>query len=97
MCVKGGVKGAVWAVMATLLWLVASVSQAEDLSDSMRLAPGDQKVLTFPSAVSKVATSDPGVAALTVTGSAELLLTAKAEGSAVLSVCLLYTSDAADE
>ncbi|WP_231883915.1 pilus assembly protein N-terminal domain-containing protein, partial [Alcanivorax sp. HI0044] len=54
----------------------------------MRLAPGDQKVLTFPAAVSKVATSDPGVAALTVTGSNELLLTAKAEGSAVLSVWL---------
>ena len=92
MCVKGGMKGAAWAVMATLLWLTATVSNAQDLTDSMRLAPGDQKVLTFPAAVSKVATSDPGVAALTVTGSAELLLTAKAEGSAVLSVWLRNSS-----
>ncbi len=92
MCVKGGMKGAVWAAMATLLWLMTTVAQAQDLTDSMRLAPGDQKVLTFPSAVSKVATSDPGVAALTVTGSAELLLTAKAEGSAVLSVWLRDSS-----
>jgi len=48
MCVKGGMKGAVWAAMATLLWLMTTVAQAQDLTDSMRLAPGDQKVLTFP-------------------------------------------------
>ena len=43
MCVKGGMKGAAWAVMATLLWLTATVSNAQDLTDSMRLAPGDRK------------------------------------------------------
>lgn len=89
MCVKGGLIKMGWTSLSALLLLVVTnVVQAEELTDSMRLAPGDQKVLTFPAAVSKVATSDPGVAALTVTGSNELLLTAKAEGSAVLSVWL---------
>lgn len=93
MCVKSGLIKTRWASLAVLLLLtLTSAVQAESLRDSMRLAPGDQKVLTFPSAVAKVATSDPGVAALTVTGSAELLLTAKSEGSAVLSVWLRNNS-----
>ncbi len=76
-----------WAMVALACgWLMPA--HAEDLAGSMRVAPGDQKVLTFPSPVAKVATSDPDVAALTVTGSQELLLTAKAEGSAVLSIWL---------
>ncbi len=85
MCVKGGLIKMGWTSLSALLLLVVTnVVQAEELTDSMRLAPADQKVLTFPAAVSKVASSDPGVAALTVTGSNELLLTSQARGSAVL-------------
>ena len=88
MCVKW-----LWKGVGTFLALwfslsLAVVAQAEALQGTMRVAPGDQKVLNFPESVAKVATSDPKVAALTVTGSEELLLTAKAEGSAVISVWL---------
>ncbi|ERP89273.1 MAG: pilus assembly protein N-terminal domain-containing protein [Pseudomonadales bacterium] len=76
------------ALVLLLAGCVSVVSWAEGFSGSMRVAPGDQKVLSFPAAVAKVATSDPAVAALTVTGSQELLLTAKEEGSAVLSIWL---------
>ena len=68
MCVKG-----LWKRAGALLVLwfslsLAIVAQADTLKDTMRVAPGDQKVLNFPEAVAKVATSDPTVAALTVTG-----------------------------
>ena len=84
MCAKWLWKG--WILGLGLM--LAMGSQANEMNESMRVAPGDQKVLTFPATVTKVATSDPNVAALTVTGSQELLLTAKQEGSAVLSVWL---------
>ncbi|QJX02503.1 hypothetical protein HML84_13230 [Alcanivorax sp. IO_7] len=48
--------------------------------------PGDQKVLTFPAPVTKVATSNPEVARLTVSGDREVLLTAIQEGSAELTI-----------
>ncbi len=76
------------ALVLLLAGCVSMAGWAESFSGSMRVAPGDQKVLSFPAAVAKVATSDPAVAALTVTGSQELLLTAKEEGSAVLSIWL---------
>ena len=88
MCVKGLWKRAGARLVLWFSLSLAIVAQADTLKDTMRVAPGDQKVLNFPEAVAKVATSDPTVAALTVTGSEELLLTAKAEGSAVISVWL---------
>ena len=76
MCVKGLWKRAGARLVLWFSLSLAIVAQADTLKDTMRVAPGDQKVLNFPEAVAKVATSDPTVAALTVTGSEELLLTA---------------------
>lgn len=76
-------------LLGGLMTLMTLLVQADDsLSPSTTLAPGDQKVLAFPSQVTKVATSDPEVATLTVSGTQELLLTAKKEGSAELTVWL---------
>ncbi|MDX1802979.1 MAG: pilus assembly protein N-terminal domain-containing protein [Alcanivorax sp.] len=61
---------------------------ASAMKKILRMAPGNQKVLSFPAKVTKVATSDPDVAAVSVSASTELLLTAKNEGAAVLSVWL---------
>jgi len=62
------------------------MAKADSMEKVMRLAPGDQRVLSFPGRVTRVATSDPEVAAVAVSSSTELLLTAKDEGSSVLSV-----------
>lgn len=68
-------------LLGGLMTLMTLLVQADDsLSPSTTLAPGDQKVLAFPSQVTKVATSDPEVATLTVSGTQELLLTAKRKG-----------------
>lgn len=69
-----------------LLMAGAMAGHADDMGASLQIAPGEQKVLTFPASVTKVATSDPEVVAVTVSGAQELLITAKKEGSAVLSV-----------
>ena len=76
------------ALFVLTLLSLSYTSIAQGFGQSMQLAPGDQSVLHFPAAVRKVATSDPKVAALTVSGSQELLLTAKQEGSADISVWL---------
>lgn len=67
-----------------LLWSVAA--GAESMGSSTTLAPGDQEVLTFPEPITKVATSNPEVAKLTVSGDREVLLTAIQEGSAELTI-----------
>ncbi len=74
------------ALAAAALLLAGTPVAADDMGASLQVAPGEQKVLTFPAAVTKVATSDPEVMAVTVSGAQELLVTAKKEGSAVLSV-----------
>ncbi|KYZ87012.1 secretin [Alcanivorax sp. KX64203] len=86
----GGAYGIFAAFVLFMLLVISRASWAdEDVLDKvMRLAPGDQRVLVFPSRVTKVATSDPEAAAVSVSASAELLLTAKKEGSSVLSVWL---------
>jgi len=71
-------------VVLALCWSAAV--QAEPMGSSTRLAPGDQKVLTFPAPITKVATSNPEVAKLTVSGDREVLLTAIQEGSAELTI-----------
>lgn len=79
-----------WLVVALLSVLALPIVASADEPDDkvLRMAPGDQRVLTFPERVAKVATSDPAVAAVSVSGASELLLTAKAEGASVLSVWL---------
>lgn len=74
------------AFLMVALLFGPAVAHAEPMGASLQVAPGEQKVLTFPATVTKVATSDPEIAAVTVSGSQELLITAKKEGSAVLSV-----------
>ncbi|KAF0805789.1 type II secretion system protein [Alcanivorax xiamenensis] len=85
MYVKYGLR----LLLGGLMMLVTILAHAEgELPASTSLAPGDQKVLVFPEQVTKVATSDPEVATLTVSGPQELLLTAKQEGSAEITVWL---------
>lgn len=76
-----------------LLGLIALPVAALDNGAMISLGKGEQRVLNFPSALAKVATSDPDIAAVTVSGTRELLLTGKAEGSAVLSVWLKDAGD----
>lgn len=76
-------------ILALIVFLGLGLSAqafANPTSGLISLAPGDQKVLDFGSAITKVATSDPKIAAVTVSGKRELLLTAGAAGSAVLTV-----------
>ncbi|GAA5129401.1 type II and III secretion system protein family protein [Alloalcanivorax gelatiniphagus] len=75
-------------VIAALALLCSLVAHAEPMAGSTRLAPGDQKVLTFPAPVTKIATSNPEVARLTVSGNQEVVLTAMAEGTSELTIWL---------
>lgn len=74
------------ALLGMVALLFSGLALADALGPDLKLAPGDQKVLDFPARVAKVATSDPAVMAVTVSGQKQLLITAKKEGSAVLSV-----------
>src|SRR5690554_6638671 len=71
------------------------VAQANTPNDgeTLRVAPGDQKVLTYMNRISRVATSDPDVAAVSVSEATEILLTAKKEGTSVLTVWLRGRSE----
>ena len=64
-----------------LVLMLFAGGQAVAMDESMRMAPGDQKVLNFSAPITKVATSNPEVAKLTVSGSQEVLVTAFKEGS----------------
>lgn len=55
---------------------------------TLRVAPGDQKVLIYMDRIVRIATSDPDVAAVAVSEATEILLTAKKEGTSVLTVWL---------
>ena len=75
--------------LGTRLLLVLTLfagGQAVAMDESMRMAPGDQKVLTFSAPITKVATSNPEVAKLTVSGSQEVLVTAFKEGSSEITI-----------
>ncbi|EKF74348.1 type II secretion system protein [Alcanivorax hongdengensis A-11-3] len=84
-----------WALLVALLvgiampaWSESQDIPAGPMKKVLRIAPGEQKILLFPERVTKVATSDPNVAAVAVSGARELLVTAKDEGSSILSVWL---------
>jgi len=69
-----------------LALLIGGQAAAQSMDQSMRMAPGDQKVLTFSAPITKVATSNPEVAKLTVSGSQEVLVTAFKEGSSEITI-----------
>lgn len=83
--------------LGMLCLLAAALVQAnsEDIGDGapVRLGTGEQKVLAFPDTLKKVATSNPEVVAVSVSSEREILLTAKAEGAAILSVWLRGKSE----
>ncbi|MEO9523144.1 type II and III secretion system protein family protein [Marinobacter alexandrii] len=67
----------------------ASTSGSETVDGApVKLGDGEQRVMTFPGTLVKVAISDPDVAGVSISGGSELLLTAKSQGSATLSVWL---------
>ncbi|MBA3979731.1 MAG: secretin [Alcanivorax sp.] len=72
-------------LLGVLCLSLSGAMQARD-QDTLRLARGEQQILFYPDGIAKVATSEPDVLALTVSQSRELVLTGKAEGSAILSV-----------
>lgn len=61
-------------------------AQAVNQGAPLTLSKGEQKVLSFPDPLTKVAMSDPATAAVSVSGDKELIITALEEGVAVLSV-----------
>lgn len=67
-----------------------ATAQSGDFADGapVSLGEGEQKILSFPTTLAKVAISNPDVAGVSVSDDRELLLTAKARGTAVLSVWL---------
>ena len=69
-----------------LVLMLFAGGQAAAMDQSMRMAPGDQKVLNFSAPITKVATSNPEVAKLTVSGSQEVLVTAFKEGSSEITI-----------
>lgn len=80
------------ACFAMLLLVLSLPLKARDnpvlAGTPLELGNGEQRTLAFPKSLAKVAISDPEVAGVSVSGKRELLLTAKAEGAAVLSVWL---------
>lgn len=70
-----------------LLFLAGSVA-AQQQEAVLEMGPGEQRVLNFPSELSKVATSDPDIVRVTASGDSEVLVTAQASGTATLSIWL---------
>ncbi|MEQ3724523.1 pilus assembly protein N-terminal domain-containing protein [Alcanivorax sp.] len=85
---SGFLLASVMVFLMSIVLLPSLAIAAESMDEVLQMAPGDQQVLTFSERVTKVATSDPAVTAVAVSASRELLLTAKAEGSSILSVWL---------
>ena len=89
---------AVWLVALVLSavgMILSTAAHGEDMADGapIKLGNGEQKLLRFPDTLSKVATSDPEVAGVSVSEEKELLLTAKSQGIAILSVWLKGRSE----
>ncbi|SDW99434.1 type II and III secretion system protein family protein [Marinobacter mobilis] len=76
--------GRVCAALLLLCW--GAAVQAFGQGAPVTLSKGEQQVLSFPQPLTKVAVSDPAVAAVSVSDDNELIVTAIAEGVAVLSV-----------
>lgn len=93
-----GKSTAAWlmALLASgLLAILSAAAHGDEMADGapIKLGNGEQKVLRFPDTLSKVATSDPEVAGVSVSEEKELLLTAKSTGTAILSVWLKGRSE----
>ena len=82
-------------LLGSLAGVLPAVAQGEEMADGtpVTLGTGEQKVLSFADTLAKVATSDPEVAAVSVSGDRELLVTAKSQGAAILSVWLKGRSE----
>ncbi len=76
------------ALIAFGLFLASSVSTAEETFNDglLSLGEGEQRVVAFESPLRRVAISNPDVAAVSVSDGQEILVTAKGEGAAILSV-----------
>lgn len=70
-----------------LLFLVGSVA-AQQQEAVLEMGPGEQRALSFPSELSKVATSNPDIVRITASGDSEVLVTAQGSGTATLSIWL---------
>ncbi|MBE0487152.1 MAG: pilus assembly protein N-terminal domain-containing protein [Marinobacter sp.] len=57
-------------------------------ADRVSVAPGEQHVLSFMKPLEKMSVSNPDVVSVTATGSREVLVTAKAQGSSVVRAWL---------
>ncbi|KEF30081.1 General secretion pathway protein D [Marinobacter nitratireducens] len=74
-------------LVVALLMAVAQQTIAETLTGTpVSLGQGEQKVFSFQDPLKRVAISNPDVAAVSVSDEREILVTAKGEGTAVLSV-----------
>jgi len=83
-------KQALVLVLIGLLSMLSLSASAQTMmgsdTKSLRLAPGDQRILNYPNRITRVATSDPEAVAVTVSESTQIMLTAKNEGTSVLTV-----------
>lgn len=77
-----------FALSLILMWSWGSAQAQQAMTDGapVSLGNGEQRVLTFPLPLTKVATADPTIAAVLVSGEREILVTGLAEGATVLSV-----------
>jgi len=73
------------ALVASLL-LIATPAMAD--ADRVSVAPGEQHVLTFMKPLEKLSVSNPDVVSVTATGKQEVLVTAEAQGSAIVRAWL---------
>ncbi|WBU40055.1 type II and III secretion system protein family protein [Marinobacter alkaliphilus] len=82
---KPTVRAFATALVASL-FLIATPAMAD--ADRVSVAPGEQHVLTFMKPLEKLSVSDPDVVSVTATGKQEVLVTAEAQGSAIVRAWL---------
>ncbi len=71
-------------LLATLCWMGSVL--AGNAGAPLSLSSGEQRVMNFPKPLTKVATADPQIAAVSVSGDRELIVTGVSEGATLLSV-----------
>lgn len=77
------------ALAITLVGLCSfPAASAAAEADRVSVAPGEQHVLTFMKPLEKLSVSDPDVVSVTATGKQEVLVTAEAQGSAIVRAWL---------
>lgn len=72
--------------LALLMCLLAAPALAD--TDRVSIAPGEQHVLSFMKPLEKISVSNPDVVSVTATGNREVLVTAEAQGSAIVRAWL---------